>query len=842
MATITNRRPVADMDTERIAVALDVYDTGPMLYDDTYGDHNESIIASRFHDDAGKSAVPDSDLIELKSAAQQTMRRRKPIIDWKTTNASFIEVHNDLRRLGIKNNTFFLKLYDRDLQGVDPFAPGLPLEMQIKIYLECVINPWYYIREIARCPAQGKPIEPGGGDRYILDRNNLATWYCFIHNIDHYASKPRQCGKTQDALHKMNYAYHFGAASSSMLFFNKDLALAKENLARMKDQRDLYPPYLQMRVAFDEEKQAIIKGTDNITNMKNPVTGNAVKVMPCANSEEAANRLGRGYTAPLMFYDECDFSPYIITAIMASVFAYSTASKNAIENHSCAARIFTSTPGDLSTRDGKAMADYIRGTKERKGMMIWDDHMLDDDIREIKRKLKSTSYNGIMYIEHDWKQLKRSMSWYENQCNLCGYDQEVILREILLQRLAGSNLSPFTREQQLYLSSHKKKPIERIPVKTIDTISHIDIYEKMDKRIPYILGIDPSEGLSADNNAMLVINPFTYKITAEYKSPYISPKEFAKFIENFMIARCPRALIVVEANRGREVLQRLTDGIFRDRIWYDADRMNQLLSQKTDEYGGIPNSVISRKVQGFITGTKSRNYLFGCLEQMVMENIDCIYSEHLVNEILTLIRKPTGKIEAAPGEHDDCVMAYLIGLYVYLNASNLEEFGISRRMRRPDAPIEIVRESERDYRDRVRSVVPNLPDQYRGIFEDFLKEKDPVRDSREYARQVAMAQQEHEAQQLQMSQSIYGMTGGMFDLSDQRSFEDHSADDPQYGTMYRPIGYQHRTFNKPDGFGVEALNGPQAMDEAEQDEFNMGIMGLNFMDENSSPFDPDDYV
>ena len=89
------------------------------------------------------------------------------------------------------------------------------------------------------------------------------------------------------------------------------------------------------------------KGTDNITTMKNPVTGCSVKVMPCANSKEAATRLGRGYTAPIMMYDELDFAPYIIDAIYASAFAYSTASSNAIANGSMACRLLLSTPSVL---------------------------------------------------------------------------------------------------------------------------------------------------------------------------------------------------------------------------------------------------------------------------------------------------------------------------------------------------------------------------------------------------------------------------------------------------------------------------------------------------------------
>lgn len=831
--------------------------SGPTIYDETYGDHDETVISSRFHsDNGGVSSAVEDDLEDLRNAAQKTFSRRKPILDWKTTNHSFIDVHNDLRRLGVKNNTFFLKLYDRDLQGVDPFAPNLPLDMQIKVYLECVINPWYYLREIARVPAQGMPIEPGGGDRYQLDRNNLATWYLFINHIDSYASKPRQTGKTQDAIHKINYAYHFGSSSSSCLFFNKDLALSKENLARMKDQRDLYPTYLQMRVAFDEETGAIIKGTDNITTMKNPVTKNSVKVMPCATSKEAADRLGRGYTAPLMIFDEFDFQNFNVNIIMASVFAYSTASKNAIANDSCSARLFLSTPGDLSTRDGKAATDFIRGTKEQKGMFMWNDRLFDEPIERLKKEIYSTNYNGIVYVEHTWQQLKRSVEWYERQCNLCSYNQEVILREINLQRLAGSSMSPFSREQQLYLSSHIRKPKEEIDIHTDDTLSTIELYEKFDRRVPYIIGIDPAEGLSEDNNAMVIINPFTYNVAAEYKCPYISPKDFSKMVVSFMDRYCPHALLVVESNRGREFLQRISDSHYRSRIWYDRDRMNQLLSEKTDKYGGIPNSVLSRKVQGFVTGPKSRNLLFGCLESMVMEHIDAIFSKNLVNEMLTLIRKPnTGKIEAAPGEHDDTVMAYLIALYVYLNASNLEEFGISRRMRRPGEEVEKTVETEDMYRSRVKGALDSIPEEYRGIFEDFVRERNQVTDARQYAKELRKAEQAQ--RDFYIGRRSMGVDDDEIAL-DKFMGRDarEKAPEPTLGMQYYQMGrnLQGAQYRSPFDEDETILTGdiPDSFSEQDRASFEQGIFNMNHHSSDIDPygnddddryhFDPDDWV
>lgn len=706
------------------------------IYDDTFSEHDEQVIESHYVNDAGgvPEAVAD-DLGKIKDAAQKTISGRKPILDWKTSNASFIEVYNDLRRLGVKHCTFFLKLYDRDLVGINPYTPGLPLEMQIKIYIECVINPWYFLREVARIPADGMPIEPGSGVQYILDRNNLASWYCFINHLDNYTSKPRQCGKTQDALLKLNYAYHFGASSATILFFNKDLALSKENLARLKSQRDLFPTYLQMRVAFGEDDK-VIKGIDNITTMKNPVTGCQVKVMPCANSKEMATRLGRGYTSSLMMFDEFDFTNYNIDIINASGFAYSTASRNAIEHHSAACRLFLSTPGDLATRDGKAATDYIRGTKETRGMFVWDDRMYDIPIAKIKKEVTSPKYNGVVFIEHDWKMLKRDIAWYEQQCNICAYNQETILREILLQRLNGSSMSPFTREQQLYMSSHKRKPIEKIDVMADDTISTIFIYEKLLRKIPYIIAVDPAEGLGEDNNAMILINPRTRKVAAEYKTPYISSKTMCDTIVNLMDRYCPQALIVVEANRGRGLMERIMECPYSHRLWYDAERLNQLLAVKTDKYGGIPHSVLTRKVQGFVTGPKSRQLLFQMLETIVQEDIDILYTENLINELLTLIKKPpTGKIEAAPGEHDDTVMAYLIGMYVLTHASNLEEYGIRRWERDyTDEDLQRHKETEAEYRARIRENLPILDPKYREIFEDFLKQRDPVRDSHDYAR------------------------------------------------------------------------------------------------------------
>lgn len=791
------------------------------IYDDSYGNHNIRKIDEALREDNGMVPLQiEENFDAIADKAIENIPVRNYIIDWKTSNKSFIDLHRDLKKLGIRNNTFFLRLYDTDLIGVDPFSPILPLEMQLKIFLECIVNPWYFLREVARIPVDGKPIEPGGGTQYRIDRNNLATWYLFLNGIDTYASKPRQCGKTQDALLKLNYAYHFGARSATILFFNKDASLSKENLARLKDQRDMLPVYMQMKVAFTDDGK-IDKETDNITTMKNPITKNQVKVMPRATSRDAAMRIGRGFTASLAMFDEFDFTNYNIDIVDASVFAYSTASQNAKENNSLFGRLFLSTPGDLSNRDGLAATNFINGSKSgdgreaSPGMLKWKDEYLDTPIDELKRAIYSPAYNGIVFVEHSWKQLKKSMEWYEKQCNLVGYKQEVILREIELKRLHGSSLSPFTRDQQLYLASHVREP--KTSVDLSGCLSPIDIYEDLQRNYPYILAIDPSDGVGEDNNAFTLINPYSLKPAAEFKCSYISPKNFFKMCVNFLDRYCPLSCIVVESNRGRELLQYFSDSRYRYQVWIDEDKLNQVLSVKTDKYGGIKQDALARKVQGLNTNGTSRDRMFNILREFVMERIDILYSKNLVADILNLIRKPTtGRIEAAPGQHDDNVMSYLIGIYVYRFATNLSKYGIIPGSESPETKSKR-KETKSDIKNKIRSAINQIPEEYRDLFQNVLDEKDGIDDSRQYTKEVEFQKRQYDR------------------FAAATMFDEQSDLDPERIEEERQKNLQMGFYNYgPPGIGTDI---PTDMD---QEAFEKSIFDLNF--QNNQEFNIDDYI
>ena len=241
------------------------------------------------------------------------MVKRRCIYDTDTANISFIQTAVDLRKLGIKNNMFFLALYDPSLRGLNPHSPDLTNDQVIRIVNECIVNPWYFLREVVRIPDQGNP----KGIPYQLNRANLAATWCFLNGIDHYLVIPRQIGKTQSTVAIIDWAYLLGTTDSEIMFINMLAEKAIENLSRLKDQRDLLPKYLQFKVAYDDEGNEV-KGIDNVKTLKNASNNNSIVTKSSARSLAQAEKIGRGATQPIQYYDEFEFIDFVKTIMEAS--------------------------------------------------------------------------------------------------------------------------------------------------------------------------------------------------------------------------------------------------------------------------------------------------------------------------------------------------------------------------------------------------------------------------------------------------------------------------------------------------------------------------------------------
>ena len=598
----------------------------------------------------------------------------KVFYDWETSNLSFLQVASDLKKLGIKNNMFFLRLYDKGLQGIDPHGPitAMSTELTQRIMAECMRNPWYYLREVCRIPDQGN----SKGIPYKLNRANLAATWCFVNNIDHYLTIPRQIGKTQSVLANLTWAYLFGTSNSSFAFFATSQELASENLERLKMQRELLPSYLRLRqdCVIDAVLGTKDNEIDNVRKIYNPLTKNTIVTKAKATSKESAVKLGRGNTLPITYMDEAEFINFIDEIMMASGPAYSTAAANAARNGAAYCRILTSTPGDLDSAAGQAAQKILDKTCK------WSEQFYDLGPEKAKEIIAANAANNIVYIEYSYKQLGLGEDWFRKLCALVNGDPTAIKRELLLQRIRGSKDSPFSEEDLMAIQEIKPNIIES---HYLLDIYQLNVYKTLKKDYPYIVGVDVATGVNNDSTAVTIVNPYTLQIDAEFRSPVMGYPDLKRFLYQLVKKYIPRALLCIEKNHGGDsVIQDLRETVLNRNLYHSMSK--ELVDDNTVK---ISNNHIEREVEkrrsfGVFTGTKSRALMIDLLFLTVQEFKDRLTSHYVIDDILKLVRK-NGKVQAAAGQHDDSIMSYLIALYVYTYGKNLNRWGIVKGMKEP---------------------------------------------------------------------------------------------------------------------------------------------------------------
>lgn len=619
-----------------------------------------------------------------------------------TSNLSFIQTARDLKSLGINNNAFFLSLYNPDLADVDPFSPNLTKEQVQAIINECIINPWYFIRECVRIPEQGGGTGPGAGSKFRLHRGNLAACWCFFRNIDLYLVIPRQCFKTHSMLACLNWAYIFGTSNSVFNFSNKSQKDSDDNLRKMKEQKDVLPIYMQHRYGIEIDESGDfkqVKGLDNVRTMTNPVNGNRIDSKPSAATEEKADGIGRGNSAPIQFYDEVEFTKYIGTIIMAAGPAYVRAAENAKKNGAMYGRIFITTPGNI---DSQPVKDSM-STREQAAVFterLYD--MTEDDIAAF---MKANSRNGIIYIEFNYKQIGMDEEWYQKVCAVSNWDKIKIKREVLLQRIRGTSESPFDPDDLDTINGFRKEPIDEIMVNKIFTLY---VYEKLDKTVPYIMGVDCATGVNNDNTVLMIIDPYTLHPVACMKTPLADAVETAQNIIHVVNRYIPKALVAIESNHlGSAIIAILKRSSIAANLYYDINKaMVPDVETRLDKHGMVMNDPNNRRFYGVATTATTRPMMMQILLRHVAERKSDFICRELIDDLNNLIQKASGKIEAAQGEHDDVVMAYLIALFVYYHGSKLSRYGITKYD--PRKPIGEKAKKVETYADAYEALPDNL--------------------------------------------------------------------------------------------------------------------------------------
>lgn len=346
------------------------------------------------------------------------------------------------------------------------------------------------------------------------------------------------------------------------------------------------------------------------------------------------------------------------------------AARNAFKNGAPFCRIFITTPGNIDSEPVEStMATRNNATR-------WSDRLYDLSTTELYAYLKVNSRNKMFYIEYTYIQIGKDEEWYQMQCEQLEFDKVRIKREIHLQRIRGSSESPFDEDDLDVINGLQRTCISEV---LLNKIYSVRLYEKLKSEIPYIVGVDCSTGTNNDNTAMTIIDPYNERAVGEFKSPLMSVQDVCTFIRLLVKKIIPRAIICIERNSlGDAVIQLLKQTEVSPNLYFDRDNVASNSTDKLDAHGFIKQEAENRRFYGIQTNVKTREMMIQILYRLVAEKKESFAVEYVISDLNNLIKKKSGKIEARPGEHDDNIMSFLIGMYILYHGKRLYMWGFKK--------------------------------------------------------------------------------------------------------------------------------------------------------------------
>ena len=598
------------------------------------------------------------------------------IADYDTPNRSFVKFANLLHRQGIKNCLFMLALHDSGLKGVDPFDPSLSPQLRSRILIECKNNPWYWLREVARLPATGV-----NGISIDANRSIIAMWWCLLNCISTYAIQPRQTGKSvgADLFHIYNvmvYGYN-----TQGLLITKDRPLVVKNTERLKKIRGMLPSYFWMKSRKDKDIEDYINNAQEL---------NTLNLIPAQNDEQSAINAARGYTVERLHVDEIAFVKWNWKMLPAVVSAMDAAIGNAKKAGMLYGRLYTTTAGDLSTRQGKyAYELFCSGCP-------WTDEFYDIGNRDLLDKFVCEQTGlpvPLVSMQFSHRMLGLSdEEFYQRIMSAPSTDEDINKDYFLIWGKGGKdNIIPKAiladMDQSVIMPKYNEIAANGYVVRWYINKDEIQTYMETHQ---LILGVDTSEQIGRDSTALVLINTSDLSVVATIQIRSGNLLVAAKWLALFMVRWKTVTLIIEKKSSAQTFIDAILLAFKSAGLNPFARIFNRLVDDKANNLAGYqqimrgnPSDDIIDKYRhlfGFNTSEKTRTHLYSkVLQEAAEQTRHVIRDQGLVNQLGQLKIDKDGRVDHTSSGHDDFCIAWLLANWLLRYGRNLNYYGIDSR-------------------------------------------------------------------------------------------------------------------------------------------------------------------
>ena len=598
-----------------------------------------------------------------------------------TKNKSFLEIASKYRTMGVKNHVFPLALIDPRLEFIDPHDPDIDDHHIGLVVQECKLNPWYFMRECLMVPPQAG-LEYS---QFLANRGNIALWWLFFNHITTILIQIRQTGKSVTGDGLSVYLMNVRCNNTQINLLTKDDTLRAANIKRIKNMEDGLPFYLKQRTRLDANNTEMI----TVKTLNNTYLAHVPQASP-----KAALKVGRGLTSPIFFVDEAPFQPNIEISMPAALTAGTAARELAAKLHEPYGTIITTTAGKKDDRDGR----YVYKMVEESA--VWSERFLDcKNTEELEKVIRSNSPKGRLRVNATFNhiQLGKDDEWLKKAIEGAeSITPDEANRDFFNLWTSGSQSSPLSTERLETIKKSQVAPVYDEISKVGGYVTHwfIEKHEidNFMRNNFCIMTLDTSDAQGGDDMSLRLTSITSGKTIAVGTFNETNLITFGDFIcswvqrfENFvlLIERKSSGVAIIDLllralpAMGINPFKRIFNWVVNDSDENPA-KAKEVLSEHISR---VPVTLYKREF-GFATsgsGVTSRSSLYSDTFQDAAKKIG-----HLVADLKTIhqicsLMIINGRVDHPPGEHDDCVITWLLTYWFMTKAKNLHHYGINSK-------------------------------------------------------------------------------------------------------------------------------------------------------------------
>jgi len=259
-----------------------------------------------------------------------------------------------------------------------------------------------------------------------------------------------------------------------------------------------------------------------------------------------------------------------------------------------------------------------------------------------ERYTKAVGGEGILtpFTIHwsDVPELANDENWYQTQCELFDNDPKKIKQELEMTFLGSSGC---------FLPEEIVEDLQKLDIEPNEKLKifngQIWKFKEPVKGRFYLIGVDTAPEHGEDKSAIAIYDYQTMDQVWEYQGK-CKVLDFVKVVK-VACAQYPGLCIIESNSYGNQVVEHINDSEFG----------TMLYKEKRGE---------SKLVPGLSTNAKTRPLMIDALYSFVSQFPETIKSKRLALELVGLIEKANGRVEADKGCHDDIALASAFCYYV----------------------------------------------------------------------------------------------------------------------------------------------------------------------------------